>query len=91
MTFLTSSEIVSLEKNLNEVDPRLCGDPAMLAAMALRLDTEDAEQADVRARLCYYIAFRWPNLQRDLTRSLTAGELRGALLKDAKQRKARGN
>lgn len=84
---LTSSDIVAIEQQLNEVDPLLTGDPAMLVAMAIRLDETDEQQNAVRQSIAQYVAFRWPNLRRDLMRSLTAGALKGLLLRDAKQRR----
>jgi hypothetical protein len=59
--------------------------------MAVKLDEDDEEQAQVRQMIVQYVAFRWTELRRDLTRSLTASELKGRLLRDAQQRKARGN
>lgn len=89
--FVTSSDIVAIEDQLREVDPKLLGDPAMLAAMAVKLNAESEDEAMVRQMIIQYVAFRWPQFRRDLTRSLNAGELKGALLRDAQQRKARGN
>lgn len=85
---LTSSEIVELEQYLNQLDPKLCGDPAMLTAMALKLDETDEQQGMVRTWIAHYVAFRWPNLQRSLRKSLQKGELQGLLLKDVQKRRA---